>query len=584
MNYFSFLSLRNRYIPALLIIAIFSSLAHFNVNEIMSSIKNDGKLINISGRQRMLSQKLIIVSKDYISNPTVQTKQILIDTINLMKNSHSYLLKHSLSNSINNIYYNDKLDNDIKIYLEHFNKLLKSKSETSLIHLRKNSQEILIKLNKVVEMYELEDKRKLEELKNREKYIYILTIIALLLEAIFIFYPASKKIKRNTESLQEAIKDKKNELQKSIDIISSNVIYSRTDLKGNITYASDAFCNISGYSRDELIGKPHNIVRHPDVPSSAFETMWNNLKVDESWTGEVKNLKKEGGFYWVEAHISPEYDNKGNKIGYAAVRHNITDRKEIEELNANLNIKIEEEIKKNREKEQKLFDQEKRVQMTEMIGNIAHQWRQPLSLISTSASGMQIQKEYGMLSDDIFTENTDTIIKSTEKLSKTIDEFSKYIHMDDKKEFFLLQNSVDSTINIITTTLQNNNIKLTKDYDQTPIEINSIQSDISQVILNIIYNARDVLIQKDIKNSNINIVIKKEHNNAIITIEDNAGGIPEDIKSKIFDPYFTTKHQSQGTGMGLNMCQTIVSKQLNGELSVENTEIGAKFIIMLPLS
>jgi len=123
------------------------------------------------------------------------------------------------------------------------------------------------------------------------------------------------------------------ELDALVDSFDTYVIASRTDLKGNITYVSKAYEIISGYKESELIGKPHNIVRHPDMPSSAFKDMWTTIKSKKLWIGEVKNLKKDGGFYWVEAHIVPYYSSDGSHIGYSAIRLNITSKKQAESLN-----------------------------------------------------------------------------------------------------------------------------------------------------------------------------------------------------------------------------------------------------------
>lgn len=126
------------------------------------------------------------------------------------------------------------------------------------------------------------------------------------------------------------------ELDSLIDSFDTYVIASRTDLKGIITYASKAYEKISGYSKEELIGKPHNIVRHPDMPSSAFKNMWDTIQSGKLWVGEVKNLKKDGGYYWVEAHIAPYYDANGKHIGYSAIRLNISSQKKIEKLNSKI--------------------------------------------------------------------------------------------------------------------------------------------------------------------------------------------------------------------------------------------------------
>ena len=125
---------------------------------------------------------------------------------------------------------------------------------------------------------------------------------------------------------------KSKELNKSISIMSRYVIYSKTDLKGIITEASDAFCKMSQYTREELVGKPHNIIRHEDMPKSAFKEMWKTIKSGKTWNGEVKNRKKDGGYYWVEADISPECDEEGNIFGYVAIRHDITAQKKVEEI------------------------------------------------------------------------------------------------------------------------------------------------------------------------------------------------------------------------------------------------------------
>jgi diguanylate cyclase (GGDEF)-like protein/PAS domain S-box-containing protein len=114
-------------------------------------------------------------------------------------------------------------------------------------------------------------------------------------------------------------------------MVDKYVITSSTDLKGNITYVSEAFCNISGYCKEELIGKNHNIVRHQDMPKTIYEVMWNTIQGGDTWVGEIKNKTKDGGFYWVNAHISPIF-KEGIHVGYTAIREDISNKKRIEEL------------------------------------------------------------------------------------------------------------------------------------------------------------------------------------------------------------------------------------------------------------
>lgn len=580
-NTFSIFNLHNRYIPALTLIALFTTLAYKNVNDIMISINDDGKIINITGRQRMLSQKLVIDGKNYILSQNQESKKQLNDTINLMEDSHRLLLNKKLSIQLQEVYFNKNLDGDIKSYLQNFKKLIVSKDQQLLNRLRIQSGKLLVKLDKVVQIYENENHSKMVKLESREKYLYFLTLLALLFEAVFIFYPAAIKIKQRKEKFKEEIANKTKELQNSIDIIDNNVIYSKTDLKGVITYASKAFCKISGYSQEELIGKSHSIVRHFDMSVSVFQEMWEQIQDGKEWFGEVKNMKKNGDFYWVKAYIAPEYNLNGQHIGYAAVRHDISDKKHIEELNENLSKKIKEEIEKSKNKDFKLFEQEKRVQISEMIVNISHHWRQPLSVISTCASGLQLKKEYNILNDDIFYEDTDNIIKASENLSNTIEVFSEFVKSDNKIEAFFINSFIGELNQILKKDLDQNNIDLIINIKNNPIEITTVKNDLLTVISHLIYNAKDILIDREIDNPKIKLEISKDGDTIVFLIEDNGGGIKSEIIGKIFDPYFTTKHQSFNTGLGLYKSHMIITKLLKSDIDVVNTNLGAKFTINL---
>lgn len=255
---------------------------------------------------------------------------------------------------------------------------------------------------------------------------------------------------------------------------------------------------------------------------------------------------------------------------------------DLKELNTNLEQRVEEEVIKNREKEKEIFEQSKRAQIGEMIANIAHQWRQPLSAISTISSSMKLKKDLNVLDDEDFARDIDKITQTTQFLSETIDTFRNYLKDDKEMARFILQEHVDKTLNIVDATLANNHINLIKKYTKEQIEMNSISGEVTQVILNIINNAKDILLEREIKDKEITVEILRKNDFALITIEDNAGGIPQDILPKIFDPYFTTKHQAQGTGIGLYMCNTIVTESLKGKIYANNTSNGAKFFIELP--
>ena len=266
--------------------------------------------------------------------------------------------------------------------------------------------------------------------------------------------------------------------------------------------------------------------------------------------------------------------------------------KELKELNSSLEQRIKEEIEANRSKEEMLNHQSKMASMGEMIVNISHQWRQPLSVISTSASGIIMQKEYNLLTDEILDKSLAMIVKSTQFLSKTIEDFGTVFQSDNVRYDFPVYQPIQKAISMIDASFKNNNINLILNIDETVI-INGFENEFIQGFINIINNARDALMIhiSDGLDRFIFISLYKENGQAVIDIKDNAGGIPKDIIQKVFDPYFTTKHQSQGTGIGLYMTNEIILKHFSGKLDVvnetyeynNNNYVGALFRIKVDL-
>jgi PAS domain S-box-containing protein len=533
----------------------------------ISSHQNYAKIINTSGKQRMLSQKLLLLARNYIVDDTDDNRKQLQSTIDEIKSNHKIVLSKLYTHNLNNIFYKHNLDKDLKSYIFFFEKLIISDDRTCLEKASKVSQDILSRLDNVVKEYETYAGTQLQKMENYEFSIMCLTLIVLFLEVIFIFRPASKKLEQNRYYLKKTIEEQTKKLQESIDIVSKHVIFSRTDLRGVITEVSEAFCKICEYSPEELIGKPHNIVRHKDMPASAFEDVWNTIKSGKEWRGEVKNSKKNGGYYWVYAIITPEFDEDGNIKSYMAIRYDITAKKDFEKQTT------------------QLMQAEKLATLGEMIGNIAHQWRQPLSAISSTASSMKMQHELGILDNDDIPEHTQSIMDKASYLSETINTFRDFIKNEKKYKDLVIQDEMKQAINITLAVLKDAEIDFVDniDYD-VPIQTKMVSGELPQVIVNIINNAKDILIEKEIKNSKIIISLISKDDKAIITIEDNAGGIPESIIDRIFEPYFTTKHQAQGTGLGLHMSYQIITESLGGNLYAQNSDIGAKFYIELPLN
>jgi len=222
-------------------------------------------------------------------------------------------------------------------------------------------------------------------------------------------------------------------------------------------------------------------------------------------------------------------------------------------------------------KEDMLAQQSKLASMGEMIGNIAHQWRQPLTSISISASNIKLNYELDMFDEEEFFELTTSIIESTEFLSNTINDFQSFLKGDGIKSNFTVQEVVKKVLMLVSGNIKSVNIKVIEDY-QTDKKIFGIQNEFTQCLLNIINNARDALKEKDVKDKYIFISTSydEKEDKVVVKIKDNAQGIPPSVLPKIFEPYFTTKHQSQGTGLGLYMTHQMLVDNLNAKVEVNN--------------
>ena len=264
--------------------------------------------------------------------------------------------------------------------------------------------------------------------------------------------------------------------------------------------------------------------------------------------------------------------------------------KKLKELNISLNQTVNDVIFKNNEKNKILFQQNKMAAMGEMIENIAHQWRQPLSVITTIASSLKLKKEYGTIEDKDYEESMVHIIETANYLSNTIDDFRYYFSPNKDKNLFNTKALISRCIKITSIDFTNKNIKIVENVEE--LTIFSYENELIQVIINILNNAKYEL-EKIVNNEDrvIFIDLYKEHNFLIIKIKDSAGGIKEDIIDRIFEPYFTTKHKSNGTGIGLYMCEEIIVKHIGGKIQVLNEKynyedknfIGALFKISIPI-
>lgn len=397
------------------------------------------------------------------------------------------------------------------------------------------------------------------------------------------------------------------------DAIENSNIVSKTDTNGIITFVNDEFCKISGYSYDELVGQNHNIVRHPDVPSSNFVSLWETILSKKPYKATVKNLTKDGRTVYLNTTITPILNEKKEIKEFIAIRYDVTaevelkkrlelkekelealnttlelrveqQTKELKDLNANLEDKVKKEVAKNKEKQKILFWQSRMASLGQMLGNIAHQWRQPLTELSLVIFNM---KKASLQNDEkkvkeLYINSKDLI----QNMSNTIEDFTNFFNPQKEKKAFNIKQAIEESINILNKTIQKENINI-KVSIKNECEVIGILNELSQVIINLIQNAKDAFLNQNIIKRDICIKLEKrilfDKSYAVLEIYDNALGISKQNIDKIFEPYFTTKHKSQGTGLGLFMSKMIIEKSLNGTIEHKNYKNGSKFTIKIPM-
>ncbi len=252
---------------------------------------------------------------------------------------------------------------------------------------------------------------------------------------------------------------------------------------------------------------------------------------------------------------------------------------ELAELNKDLDQKIKDEVAKRQSQEALLIHQSRLAAMGEMIGAIAHQWRQPLNALGLVLQNVQLRYKMDKLDDDFMDNSMEKSDRLIQKMSSTIDDFRNFFKPNKHSEPFNINAVIRSTTDLLEAQLKNNNIKL-KILCEEDLIIKGFQGEFSQVILNLINNAKDILIERKILQPTITIEIKKTGEGLIsIIVKDNAGGIPENIINKIYDPYFTTKEEGKGTGIGLYMSKMIVENNMSGKLRAFNDADGANLVI-----
>lgn len=421
------------------------------------------------------------------------------------------------------------------------------------------------------------------------KSTFLLSFVTFLILLVFAFFylKFSKKIvHKNNEllelnnTLEEKIAlemqtltqtNKELEIYKriidSVDVGATICTWNPERSEFGVSYVNNTFTKMTGYSQEEIFGKNLKLLQGKDTNQEASVIMHNALVERGSCEVEIKNYKKDGSLFYNFLTLSPIHDSDGQIRSYIGIQHDITGFKQ---------------------NEQKQMQQNKLASLGEMMNNIAHHWRQPLSLISTLSTSLELKKEHNLINDDDLLDGLQTINKNIQYLSKTIDDFREFLDSNTQLRKFTLKELIEDFLKLTEAEIVNHNIKTVLNFDEN-LEITSYKQELIQICISIFKNAKDALEHNTFKLFVINITYS--NSSLIIEFQDNGNGIEPTIMNKIFEPYFTTKHNSQGTGLGLSNVHNLITQLFNGTIEASNTTFeyketqycGALFRITLPI-
>lgn len=349
------------------------------------------------------------------------------------------------------------------------------------------------------------------------------------------------------------------ELETKKRMIDNDIIYSEMDEFGYIKYVSKPFERVSGYSKEELIGKSHTVFKGTHE-SRSCQDIWPTLKAQKQWQGEIENRAKDGSVYRLQCVVSPMYFQE-KLIGYSSTSIDITQL---------------------HQKSLELEAQSKHAALGEMISMIAHQWRQPITSIGMISGNMQFDIMMDEIDRGSLEESLKEIDRHVRYLSGTIDIFSDFLKGKQKRDdIFIICDAVQEAILSIKEQCKERGIEIDFVKSCNALKIRVPKSEFIQSILHILTNAMEAFLDKKIQNPKIEISSYETKESFDIKISDNAGGIKDEYLGKIFTPYFSTKLDKNGTGLGLYITKTIVQRDLKGTIEVKNSTKGADFIISL---
>ncbi|MBS1214738.1 MAG: domain S-box [Proteobacteria bacterium] len=379
---------------------------------------------------------------------------------------------------------------------------------------------------------------------------------------------------------QEALRESEQRFRALFE--QAGVGVAQVDTKsGRYVRINRRYCEILGHSAEETQRMTFYDVIHPDDLQATLDQMASLVagKIGE-FSVEKRYRRKDGTIVWADVTVSPLWAPGEEPTFHVAVAQDITERVRAQEANVSLELRIQAEVAKSRQKDHLLIQQSRLAAMGEMAHNIAHQWRQPLNALGIIITNIRDDYIYHELDEYGLYEAVEKSQKLLEGMSKTIDDLRSFFQPDREACSFDLSQAVDSAIVIIREALTNHHIALVKVLERD-LTAFGYPNQFAQAVLNVLANAKEAIQECHPAEAWIHVTLAHSDGHAILSIEDNAGGIAEAIMPRIFEPYFTTKEQ--GSGIGLYMAKTIIERNMRGTIDAANGPLGAIFTVTIPL-
>ena len=349
--------------------------------------------------------------------------------------------------------------------------------------------------------------------------------------------------------------------------IDQSAIVAVTDLRGRITHANDKFCEISKFSLDELLGQDHRLINSGYHGPDFFRGLWSDIASGMVWRGEIRNRAKEGGIYWVDTTIVPFFDEKGRPYQYLSIRFDITDKKTAQ-------AKIVEE-------QMRALHAEKMASLGELAAGIAHELGNPLASIMAWLSVFESQLDKGSLNLSDFANTVPGVVQKAERMSKIIRGMLAYARDGSKDPFdsVNLLRVINEVVEYSQHRMNRVGVDVRVKVRAQALDVECRETEISQILVNLLINACDAT--KDLEERWIEIEVEDFQGGLAIAVTDSGTGIPEEIRAKVMEPFFTTKPPGKGTGLGLSISRQ-QAQHHHGSLDIDAASPHTRFVLRLP--